>query len=231
MKIKESDKMSFYNYKNRVEISITKKKLKQMAKEIQMPVENLHGLVEQILTATFDSTIKELGEWIDKNVPLMPESDNYILCENYTPKHLAPNLNQEEDKALIQEEVDISPELLKELGEEIFKHLVIETVEDSKPLINESILRDRLKTGLMSCHLKDGRFYRIRLGFMIEPWIYILLNNNKNLPSYHFFERFVEFSCTRTLHHLSENYEKFCPTKDIQTYLENTIEVTCKEIR
>ncbi len=102
-------------------------------------------------------------------------------------------------------------------------------MEDSKPLVNENILRDSLKMGLKSCHLKDGRFYRIRLGFMINPWIYILLNNNKSLPSYHFFEKFVEFSCTRTLHHLSENYEKFCPTKDIQTYLENIIEVTCKK--
>jgi len=221
--------MSFYNYKNRVEISITKEKLKQMAKEIQIPVEKLHGLVKQILTATFDSTIKELGEWIEKNVPLMPESDDYILCENFTPKDLIPNSTQETNNLPILEKDTLSPELNQKLVEEIFKHLVIETVEDSKPLINENILRERLKIGLKSCHLKDGRFYRIRLGFMIEPWIYLLLNNDKNLPSYHFFEKFVEFSCTRTLYHLSENFEKFCPTKDIQTYLEKKIEVICKK--
>ena len=200
---KKSDKMSFYNYKNRVEISITKKKLKQMAKEIQLPVEKLHGLVKQILTVTFDSTIKELDEWIEKNVPLLPKNFNY------TPKlYSTISLSLSPTK----EEVDI------------------EIVEDSKPSVNENLLREHLKTGLMSCHLKDGRFYRIRLGFMIEPGYYIQFNNNKNLPSYHFFERFVEFSCTRTLHHLSENYKQFCPTKDILTYLENTIDVVCKKV-
>ncbi|HEC37311.1 hypothetical protein LCGC14_0474010 [marine sediment metagenome] len=221
--------MSFYNYKNRVEISITKENLKQMAKEIQIPVEKLHNLVEQILTATFDSTIKELEEWIEKNVPLMPESDNYILCENFTPKDLIPTSKQRTNNLIIHEKDTLSSELKQKLDEEIFKHLIVETVEDSKPLVNENVLRDSLKMGLKSCHLKDGRFYRIRLGFMIVPWIYNLLNNNKNLPSYHFFEKFVEFSCTRTLHHLSKNYGKFCPTKDIQTYLEKKIEVICKK--
>ena len=221
--------MSLYNYKNRVEISITKDQLKKMAKEIEISKEDLHNIIKNVLTATFESTIKDLNEWIDEFVPLMPVSDNYVLCDNFTPKELTANSIQKAKNLPTHEEYMFSPELRQKLGEEIFKHLVIETVEDSKPLVNEDILRDNLKTGLTSCHLKDGRFYRIRLGFFIEPWIYLQLNNNKNLPSYHFFERFVEFSCTRTLHHLNKNYEIYCPTKDIKTYLEKKIEVICKK--
>ena len=195
--------MSFYNYKNRVEISITKKELNQMAKEIQMPVEKLQSLIDQILSSTFDSTIKELGEWIDKNVPLIPKNNYY---KNYTPKLFHR----------IQLSLDTP-----ELGSK--------EVEDSIFLFKEDMLRAELKMGLKSCNLKDGRFYRIRLGFMIEPGIYTPLNSDKNLPSYHFFERCVEFSCNRTLYHLSENYKTFCPTQDIQTFLENTIEVIYKK--
>ncbi len=65
--------------------------------------------------------------------------------------------------------------------------------------------------------------------FFLEPWIYLQLNNNKKLPSYQFFERFIKYACSQTLLHLNENYCKFCPSNDIKNYLENKIELICKK--
>ena len=62
-----------YNQKNRVEISVNKKKLMEISKDINLPVNELDDLIKRILTPTHKSTIKDLNEWIDENVPLLPE--------------------------------------------------------------------------------------------------------------------------------------------------------------
>ncbi|TES95891.1 MAG: hypothetical protein E3J90_08990 [Promethearchaeota archaeon] len=218
--------MSFYAYKNRVEISLTKDHLKKMGKEMGLSIGDLQTILKNVLTATFESTIKDLNKWIDEYVPLIP--DDYVQS----------NRESLQKKNTVNKTVGISvQDILKTLPEDanssihkedIISSKLIETVEDSVPHIHEDCLRDHLKSGLGSCNLKDGRFYRIRLGFFLEPWIYLQLNNKKKLPSYRFFERFVEFAYTQTLHHLNENYEKFCPTEEIRSYLQSKIEVICK---
>ncbi len=208
-----------YNYKNRVEISITKEKLRQMAKELQMLKEELSTLIKKTLTSTFESTIKELDEWIDKNVPLMPESDDYILIEDLPSRDIEKPPNQQ--LTLNQKQLEVL--------DEIINSIEVEFVENSKPIIPKNILRNHMKMGIKSCSIKDGRFYRIRLGFQLDPELYRPLNENKNLPSYQFMERMINFSCSRTKYHLKANYNKYFPENEIRTYLKNAIEVVCKK--
>lgn len=160
-----------YNYKNRVEISITKEKLRQMAKELKMPIEELSTVIKKTLTSTFKSTIKELDEWIDKNVPLIPESDNYILIEDLPSRDIEKPPNQQ---------LTLNKKQL-EVMDEIIDSIEVEYVENSKPVVLKNILRDHMKMGIKSSSIKNGRFYRIRFGFQLIPELYRPLNENKNL--------------------------------------------------
>jgi len=164
-----------YNQRNRVEISITKKQLKEMSKEANFSIMDLNNLLEKILTTTHKSTLSEINHWIDENVP----------------------------------EIEI-----------IIDNEIVDNMKD--------MLRDNLKLNLASSRCKDGRFYRIRFGTFLEHDLVGPLNEDKDKRSYQFMEKMVDFAYNRTMKNLEDNYEKYCPNKEVQEYLHENIKVICK---
>jgi len=229
-----------YNQRNHVEISINKKKLKEMSKETSIPIMELNDLIEKILTTTHKSTLTEINQWIDENVPSLPEIEIIVDDETVDP---FDEFNMEELNDWFNEKHNLQPETEKPISipknippkviEEIFEILEDQIQEanfhqSSIIYYRKDMLRDNLKLNLASSGCKDGRFYRIRFGTFLEHDLLGFLNEDKDKPSYQFMERMVDFAYNRTLKNLEDNYEKYCPSKEIQEYLQKNLKVICK---
>ena len=214
----------------------------EISKDINLPVNELDDLIKRILTPTHKSTIKDLNEWIDENVPLLPEL-KIIIHDNdedpfdestmeelndwfYKDTSLHPNI----ENSLLSngDELNIEEALKKHTSEEI------EEIEEDNYSSNivfyiPTQLREDLKANLVSSNLKDGRFYRIRFGIFLDLDHVRPMNEDDKSPSYQFMERMIDFAYNRTLHHLERNYKKSCPNKEIREYLQKSLIVICKK--
>lgn len=245
---------TYYNSKNRVEISINKKKLSKMAKEMEMKSEEMHQLLLKILTPTHQATKKDIYEWIEKNVPLIPRLQIDINGDGDNP--FDESMMQELDGRIEQYTLmsDEVREIIKKKNEEEFmekirsfkkddsetfsREEVIEildkviTVHVGESLIrlhlNPNILKEQLRWGLNTSTLKDGRFYRIRFGWGYDLEVIRQINENEDSTHYHFWEKLVDLVCSLTHKYLKSNIDLHCTTQALKDYMTQSLAIKCQ---
>ncbi len=245
---------TYYNSKNRVEISINKKKLSKMAKDMAMKSEEMHQLLSKILTPTHQATKKDLNEWIEKNVPIIPrlqidingndddpfdesmmqELDGRI--EQYTSmsddvRGIIKKKNDEQFMEKISSfKKDDSETFTREEVIEIIDKVITVQVGESPIRLHLSldILKEQLRWGLNTSTLKDGRFYRIRFGWGYDLEVIRQINENEDSTHYHFWEKLVDLACSLTREYLKSNIEIHCNTQALKDYITQSLVIKCQ---
>ena len=245
---------TYYSSKNRVEISINKKKLSKMAKEMEMESREMHQLIVKILTPTHQATKKDLYEWIKKNVPLIPrlqidingneddpfdesmmqDLDGWI--EQYTlmsdeVREIIKKKEDEQFKEKIRSFKKDDSEMFtrEEVLEIIDKVITIQVGESPIRLhLSPNILKEQLRWGLNTSTLKDGRFYRIRFGLGYDLETIRQINENEESPHYHFWEKLVDIACSLTHKYLKSNIDLYCRTQLIKDFLIQSLVIKCQ---